>query len=188
VTAPFDEFVSAEEALVVAQRVVETIGDGDLHCPTPCRDWDVAALADHLVDTIARLGAAADVPTVVPDGGSIDQRIQQVTQPILAGWRRHGLTDDVVFSGRTLPAHLALGILCLELVVHGWDFAVALDRSFDVSDAHAAHVLALAQQTLNAQSRATAGFDPPVPVPADAGPLDQLIAFTGRDPLQLDRQ
>jgi hypothetical protein len=25
-------------------------------------------------------------------------------------------------------------------------------------------------------------------VPADAGPLDQLIAFTGRDPLQLDRQ
>ncbi|HEX9498494.1 MAG TPA: maleylpyruvate isomerase N-terminal domain-containing protein, partial [Mycobacterium sp.] len=87
-TAAFDEFVSAEKALIVAQRVVETIGDGDLHRPTPCRDWDVAALADHLVDTIARLGAAVGIQTTVPDGASIDQRIQQVTQPILAGWRR----------------------------------------------------------------------------------------------------
>ncbi|MBW8711521.1 MAG: TIGR03086 family protein, partial [Mycobacterium sp.] len=98
-----------------------------------------------------------------------------------------GLADKVVFSGRTLPAHLALGILSLELLVHGWDFAVALERPFHVSGAHAAHVLGLASQTLNAHSRATAGFDPPVPVPADASPLDQLIAFTGRNPLQLDR-
>jgi uncharacterized protein (TIGR03086 family) len=183
-----DEFTSAEQALVVVHHVVETIGPDDLHRSTPCRDWDVQALADHLVDTIARLGAAAEIQTTVPDCGSIDQRIHQVTQPILAGWRRRGLTDDVVFSGRTLPAHLALGILSLELVVHGWDFAVALDRSFDVSDVHAAHVLGQAQQTLNAQSRATAGFDPPLPVPADTTPLDRLIAFTGRDPLQPDRR
>jgi uncharacterized protein (TIGR03086 family) len=117
---------------------------------------------------------------------AIDQRIQQLTQPILADWRRRGLINDVVFSGRTLPAHLALGILSLELVVHGWDFAVALDRPLQVSDAHAAHVLGLAQQTLTAQSRATAGFDPPVPVPDSAGALDRLIAFTGRDPKQMN--
>jgi uncharacterized protein (TIGR03086 family) len=92
------------------------------------------------------------------------------------------LTDDVVFSGRTLPAHLALGILCLELVVHGWDFAVALHRPIQVSDTDAAYVLGLARQTLNPQSRTTAGSDPPVPVPADASPLDRLIAFTRRNP------
>jgi uncharacterized protein (TIGR03086 family) len=86
----------------------------------------------------------------------------------------------------TLPTRLALGILSLELVVHGWDFAVALCHPLDVSDAHAAHVLGLAQQTITAQSRATAGFDPPVPVPARTGTLDQLIAFTGRDPLRMN--
>jgi uncharacterized protein (TIGR03086 family) len=185
---PVDEFASAEQALVVVHHVVDTIGPDDLHRPTPCRCWDIQALADHLIDTIARLGAAAGIQATVAYGVSIDQRIQEVAQPILTGWRRRGLTDDVGFNGRTLPAHLALGILCLELVVHGWDFAVALDRPLDVSDAHAAHVLGLAQQTLNAQSRATAGFDPPVPVPAGAGALDQLIAFTGRDPLRLDRR
>ena len=182
-----DEFASAEQALAVVHEVVWPISPDDLHSPTPCRDWDVETLAEHLVDTISRLGAAAEIEPTVPNADSIDQRIQQATQPILAGWRRRGLTDDVVFSGRTLPAHLALGILCLELVVHGWDFAVALHRPLHVSDAHAAYVLGLAQQTLTAQSRATAGFDRPVPVPADASALDQLVAFTGRDPLQLDR-
>jgi uncharacterized protein (TIGR03086 family) len=183
-----DEFGCAEEALTVLHNAVRTVGEDDLHRPTPCRDFDVAALADHLIDTISRLGAAAGVPPMVLDGGSIDQRIQQVAQPILAGWRRRGLTDDVVFSGRTLPAQLALGILSLELVVHGWDFAVALDRSLDVSDVLASDVLGLARQTLTAQSRATAGFDPPVSVPAVASLLDRLIAFTGRNPVRMNRE
>jgi uncharacterized protein (TIGR03086 family) len=183
---PVDEFTSAEQALVVLHHVVETIGGDDLHRPTPCREWDVQALADHLIDTIARLGAAAGIQTTVPDGDSIDQRIQELTQPTLGEWRRRGLAGEIVFGGRTLPAHLALGILSLELVVHGWDFAVALHCPLHVSDAHAAHVLGLAQQTLTTQSRATAGFDPPVPVPADAAALDRLIAFTGRDPLRLN--
>ena len=181
-----DEFTSAEQALAAVHHVVATIGDVDLHRPTPCLDWDVAALTDHLIDTIFRLGAAAGIHTAPPTGDSIDQRIQRVTQPILAGWRRRGLVDDVVFSGRTLPAHLALGILSLELVVHGWDFAVALHRALDVSDAHAAFVLELARQTLTAESRVIAGFDPPVDVPANAGELDRLIAFTGRDPQQMN--
>ena len=178
-----NEFASAEEALAAVQHVTQTIGPDDRHRPTPCPDWDVTALGDHLVDTLARLGAAAGIPTDA-HGTSTHQRLQRVTDPILAGWRRRGLTDDVVFSGRTLPARLALGILSLELVVHGWDFAVALDRPLDVSDALAAHVLSLAQQTLTAQSRVMAGFHLPVPVPANAGALDRLVAFTGRDPLR----
>jgi uncharacterized protein (TIGR03086 family) len=177
-----DEFGSADEALVAIHHIVESIGDDDLHRRTPCPDWGVQELADHLIDTIARLGAAVGIPAAATDRGSIDRRIHQVTQPILAGWRRRGLTDDVLFSGRTLPAHLLLGILCLELVVHGWDFAVALDRLSHVSEALAAHVLGLARQTLTAESRVIAGFDPPVPLPADASAFDQLIAFTGRDP------
>ena len=181
-----DEFTSAEQALVALHPVTQTIGPDYLHRRTPCPDWDVEALGEHLIDTISRLAAAAGIQTATPKNGSLDQRIQQLTQPIVAEWRRRGLADDVVFSGRTLPSHLALGILSLELVVHGWDFAVALHRPIPVSDAHAAYVLGLARQTLTAQSRAIAGFDQPVPVPASAGELDRLIAFTGRDPAQGD--
>lgn len=172
----------AEEALAVVHHTVAAIGDDDRHRRTPCPDWDVAALADHLVDTIARLGVAAGLPITVSDGGSIDERIQRLTRPLLAEWGRRGLDGEVHFAERVLPGRLALGIVCLELLAHGWDFAVALDRPFDVPDDLAVHVLRLAHQTLTEQSRATAGFDPPMPVPADADALDRLVAFTGRDP------
>ena len=178
-----DDFASAEQALVVAHQVAQTIGPDDLHRPTPCRDFDVEALADHLTDTIARLGVAVAIEPTVPESVSIDQRIQRLTQPILAEWRGRGSADDVVFGGRTLPGHLALGILCLELLVHSWDFAVALDRPIHVSDGHAAHVLGLARQTLTVESRVAAGFDPPVRVPSTASTFDKLVAFTGRDPV-----
>ena len=180
-----DEFTSADDALTVVHQVVQTIGPDDLRSATPCGDWDVTALADHLIDTISRLGAAAGIAPTGTNAGSIDERIRQVTQAILAGWRLLGLAGDVPFSGRILPSPLALGILSLELLVHGWDFAVALHRPFHASDAHAAYVLGLARQTLTAESRVTAGFGPPVPVSADASCLDQLVAFTGRDPRRL---
>jgi uncharacterized protein (TIGR03086 family) len=181
-----NDFASAEEGLVAVQYVVETIRADDLHRPTPCDEWDLQALAEHLIDTISRLGTAAGIHVPAPGTASIDQRITQVTQPILAQWRRRGLTGDVMFSGRTLPSHLALGILSLELVVHGWDFAITLNRPLPVSDAHAAHVLGLARQTLTTESRATAGFDPPVTTPDHAGALERLIAFAGRDPLRVN--
>jgi hypothetical protein len=110
-----DEFSSAEQALVALHHITQTIGEDDLHRPTPCDHWDVAALAHHLIDTIARLGAAAGLHAAAPNCGSIDQRIQQLMQPILAQWRCRGLSGNVPFSGRTLPARLALGVLSLEL-------------------------------------------------------------------------
>jgi hypothetical protein len=36
---------------------------------------------------------------------------------VLTRWRQRGLSGDVVFGGRTLPAQLAAGVLSLELIV-----------------------------------------------------------------------
>lgn len=180
-----DELSSAQTALTALQRVVHLVGDDDLRRPTPCRDFDVAALADHLVDFISRLGESIGVHISAPDGGTLEQRILQIARRVLAGWRERGLAGDVVFSGRTMPARLAVGVLSLELIVHGWDFAVATDQRLDVSDAHADYVLGLAHQTLTPQSRAGAGFDKPTPVPDNASRLDHLVAFTGRNPALL---
>lgn len=178
-----DELSSAQTALTALRRVVHLIADDDLGRPTPCPAFDVAALADHLVDFISRLGESIGVHISTPDGGTLEQRILQIARLVLVGWRKRGLAGDVVFSGRTLPARLAAGVLSLELIVHGWDFAVATDHRLDVSDDHADYVLGLAHQTLTPQSRATAGFDEPTPVPDDASGLDRLVAFTGRNPL-----
>ena len=43
-------------------------------------------------------------------------------------------------------------------------------------------MLGLANKVITPEGRATVGFADPVAVPDDAPALDQLIAFTGRDP------
>jgi uncharacterized protein (TIGR03086 family) len=177
-----DELSSAEDALAAVIPVLERIDADDLGMPTPCIAYTVAALADHLVNTITRFSAAAGGDLSAPQGTTVGQRVRQATRAALSAWRRRGLCGEVVFGGRALPARIALGVLSLELVVHGWDFAVATRQPLAVSDTHADFVLALAHQTLTPQSRITAGFDDPVPIASDSPALDRLVAFTGRDP------
>jgi len=177
-----DEFAIAEQALASVQNIAGDVRGSDLVRPTPCRGFDVVALVDHLVGTITRLGAAAGLTLPELLGGTIQQRIGQVARAVITGWRQRGLDGAVLFAGRTLTDRLALGILALELTVHGWDLSVALGRHLAVPDGVAEFVLAKAQRTLTARSLAIAGFDPPVPVRDDAVPLDRLVAFTGRDP------
>jgi hypothetical protein len=43
-------------------------------------------------------------------------------------------------------------------------------------------VLGLARELIRPEERSRAGFHDPVEAPEDAGALDQLIAFSGRNP------
>ena len=42
--------------------------------------------------------------------------------------------------------------------------------------------MGVAQKVITPEGRSTAGFDDPVDVAADAGALDRLVAYTGRNP------
>jgi uncharacterized protein (TIGR03086 family) len=177
-----DLLASAEDALTALLAVVHRLDADDLAKPTPCTEYDVAALAEHLVATIGKFSAAAGLDASAPEGTTVAHRIDHVTRTALTAWRRRGLRADVAMGGRMMPAPLALGVLSVELLVHGWDFAVATQHPLEVSDAHADFVLQVARQTLTPHSRITVGFDDPVPFADDGSPLDRLVAFTGRNP------
>jgi len=59
--------MTAASAFEVLRQVVGDIDDDQLGRQTPCRDYDVAALADHVVDSITRISAAAGVVVVPKD-------------------------------------------------------------------------------------------------------------------------
>ena len=175
------ELANAEAALAVLERAVSSVGDGQLANATPCRDYDVAALAGHLVDGLTRISGAAGVVVSAPTGGAITGLID-AGRDAVAGWRRRGIDGDVFFAGRTLAAQDLLGVIGLEFLVHGWDFATAIGETLDVPDDLADAVLELARRTVTSESRRHAGFDEPVIIGTDASALDQLLAFTGRKP------
>jgi uncharacterized protein (TIGR03086 family) len=88
----------------------------------------------------------------------------------------------VPFGKGEMPAKGACGILSVEFLVHAWDFATAVGHEVEAPQPLAEYVLGLAHGIIKPELRGSAGFDDPVEMPADAGALDQLLAFTGRNP------
>ena len=180
---PTDELASAEAALGALQHVLHPISRDELSKSTPCSEYDVMQLTDHLLNSITLLGGAAGAEVPERDtGDSVERQVIGAARPTLDAWHRRGLDDTVTIGTNELPATFAVSILSLELLVHGWDYAAATKHPMNVAESLADYALGLAKKVINPQTRATVGFADPVVVPDDASALDRLIAFTGRDP------
>jgi uncharacterized protein (TIGR03086 family) len=180
---PSDELASAEAALSALQHVLHPISRDELSKSTPCTEYDVMQLTDHLMNSITLLGGAAGAePPERNSEDSVERQIVCAARPALDAWHRRGLTDTVTIGTNEIPATFAVSILSVEFLVHGWDYATATTHPIDVAESLADYVLGLAHKVITPQGRATVGFDDPVAVPDDAPPMDRLIAFTGRDP------
>lgn len=81
-----------------------------------------------------------------------------------------------------MPAPVMAVVALDELVVHGWDLAVATGQEYRSDDDSVRRCLAFAE-SVGDDPEARAGlYGPVVPVPADAPLLDRLLGATGRDP------
>ena len=180
---PTDELDSAEASLAVLQNVLHPIANVDSSRQTPCREFDIAGLTDHLMNSITVIGGAAgaELPERDPTD-SVERQVVAAARPALDAWHRRGLDGTVTFGDNEAPARMMAGILSLEFLVHAWDYAMAMERTPNVPDSLAEYVLGVAQGVITPQGRTAVGFDDPVEVPGDAGALDRLVAYTGRSP------
>ena len=180
---PTDELNSAEATLAVLEHVLHGIADDDWSKQTPCREFDVAALTDHLMNSITTIGGIAGAQFPERDrGDSVERQVVLAARPALDAWRHRGLDGTVPFGSNEAPANIMAGILSLEFLVHAWDYAKATGREVTAPDALSDYVMGLAKTIITPQGRSNVGFDDPVDVAADAGALDRLIAYTGRQP------
>ncbi|OBG61059.1 TIGR03086 family protein [Mycobacterium sp. E735] len=180
---PTDELHSAEDTLGVLQRVLHTIAADDLSRQTPCAEFDVARLTGHLLGSITALGGMVDAE--IPDrdeSDSVEGQVVTAARPTLDAWHRHGLDGTVPFGKGEMPAKNACAVLSIEFLVHAWDYAVAVGHEINAPEPLSEYVLGLAREVIKPEFRGGAGFDDPVDVPEDAGALEQLVAFTGRNP------
>jgi uncharacterized protein (TIGR03086 family) len=182
---PPDELRSAEDTLGVLQNVLHTIAADDLSRQTPCTEFDVSQLTGHLLRSITAIGgmAGAEIPGR-DESDSVERQVVAAARPALDAWHRRGLDGTVPFGTGEMPAKGACAILSLEFLVHAWDYAVAMGHNTNAPEPLSEYVLGLAHNIIRPELRGSAGFDEPVDVPADASALDQLIAFTGRNPAQ----
>lgn len=180
--APQDinQLTAVDATLAILQRVLRGITAADLDRDTPCADFNVTQLLDHLAASVGNIGKALGATVADDAGKSPEERIADLAQPTLEAFARRGLEGTVDMGFAELPATMVASILNLEFLVHAWDFSRALGRDLAVADELTDYVEVLAQQTISDQVRAGGSFAAPAPVGESASSLDRLVAFTGR--------
>ena len=182
-----DELTVGDATLAVCQQVLLGVTQADLDRPTPCTDYDVAGLVDHLVGSLAALAAMAGVEIEITPGNaaSVEARVADAGQQTMEAWHRHGLDGMVKHGDDEMPAAFAASILSVELLVHAWDFAAATGQRVTVSDEVVSYVHERAERLIP-PGRANGSFAAAVEAAPGVAALDRLIAFSGRSARPVD--
>jgi uncharacterized protein (TIGR03086 family) len=170
--------------------LVAGVSPDQLDASTPCPEYDVRALVDHLVGWIQSFAASANGttfegdPSAVRAGDDPAAEFRAAADRLVAGWREHGFDRKVaIMGGDGQPAEMVFNMTVMEYLTHGWDLAVATGQPVPYTEAEAADVLRRAEGTLPAQYRGgEMPFGDIVQVPDDAPTVDRLAGFMGRDP------
>lgn len=174
------------EATMVMQAVIdiEPIGEEELTRPTPCREFDVDALCRHMLDTHELLITGGG-GTPAARTGSIGEQHAAAGTAAVSHWARRGTDGTIDLGGHELRAGMGLSLHTLEVYVHAWDLARALDRPFVAPDSLTSQMWSFAQDFVSDDSRGEfpgAPYAAAVEIPDGTDPVARLIAHTGRDP------
>jgi len=187
-----------EIAMAEFNRAVAAIGDDQWAAATPCSDWTVHDLLNHLVSeqlwvpallggaTIAEVGDRFD-----GDQLGVDPRRAWAESAVAArvAWVQPGAIERTVHLsfGDTTAAEYGWQ-MTLDLAVHGWDLSTAVnsrDHRGDpgvVIDPDLAETLLERFEDQVEQWRGSGIFGPPVPVPDHSDAPTRLLALLGRNP------
>lgn len=170
---------------------VEYLRDDHLSAVTPCPDWTVSDLVNHLVAehlwaprllsgaTVEEVGDRFDGDVVGSDPRGAWEAASAVSQP---AFHRPGVLDGRVHTTSGLIDAEDYGWqMTTDLFVHAWDLARGIGV-VDRLDEEASHAL-YERITPVADSWQSSGmFAPPVPVRESAPVQDRLVGLLGRDP------
>ena len=176
-----ETFECASVTLAACRSVLGRLTADDLARPSPCAEYTTGEVGEHVVRSMVLLASVAGGSVAGSGEGWLDERVTVTGEAALAAWRRRGLDGSVAVGRSTLPASLAVEIIPLELLVHGWDMARATGSAIDVPPEVAEYVLGRARSLITPDKRGRS-FAAEVPAGPSATVLERLIAFTGRQP------
>ncbi|MDG4760865.1 TIGR03086 family metal-binding protein [Micromonospora sp. WMMD710] len=168
--------------------VVRGVADDQLDLPTPCRDYVVRDLLNHLFEVVVNFQELAvkrpvewaEKPDHLGDGWR--DRFAVETDRLVAAWSDPS-TMEGVSPGMGMPQPVVGGMALLDLTVHGWDLAVATGQPYQPAPEAVAELHGLVEQ-LGPTARKMGVFADPTSTPTATGTpnLAHLLSQTGRTP------
>jgi uncharacterized protein (TIGR03086 family) len=175
-----------EQTFTHAEGVIGRVAPDQLGGGTPCREWAVRDLLEHMIGVVDGLGAAAAGRSPAPFALGSDPAAQfsAAAAAALVAWRAPGVLDRVVDSrpGR-MPGRMLASINLLDTATHTWDLAVATGQPAELPEAVAEAALEASRAVVSPELR-SGRFAPEEAAPTGASATQELVAFLGRTPAQ----
>jgi uncharacterized protein (TIGR03086 family) len=155
--------------------------------PTPCKDWTVHDLVDHMVGGGLMIAAAlTQEASAMPAPGT-----DHLPEGPAVGWAGAvaamgaAATPDNLENNRQLPfgempGAMGLSLITADHVTHAWDLARATGQEIAPSDDLVEWAQGVWSVAITDELRNGDAFDVVQPCADDASPIDRLAAFTGR--------
>jgi uncharacterized protein (TIGR03086 family) len=172
-------------ALSAVGDLIAGVREEQWSAPTPCTDWTVRELVNHLV------GMNLVFASLLGDEAPPERGAERIGDDPLGAYRESGSLLTAAFDrpgvlGRIYQGPLGaatgadrLQIRLYDLLAHGWDLARATGQPGELPNDLAEQALAFARVQLATQPR-RGRFDPAQGISDDAPAIDRLAAFLGR--------
>jgi uncharacterized protein (TIGR03086 family) len=175
-----------DQASAALETVLAEVKPAQLDEPTPCPEWSVRQLVNHVVT--GNLTFAGMITGSGPADGSQDHLGEdplKAFQTTVADLRAEFAADGAL--QRTFqtpmgerPGTRLVTTRIIEMSLHGWDLAKATGQTIELSAEVAEHALGTLRMMLSGERTADGPFGVEQPASPTASPADQVAAFAGR--------
>lgn len=186
---PLDLVDLHQRALDATGTIVGRVRDDQMGNDTPCDEWNVRQLLDHVIAgnwwaselaagaTIDDVGQRFDGDNVTADAFAAYEASAMAAQAAFGAPGAMGAPCAVSYG--PVPGSVYCGHRFIDVLVHGWDLATATGQSTDLDPELVAACWAIAEP--QAELLAGSGaFDNVVHLGDDAPPQQRLLALLGR--------
>ncbi len=178
-----DPLVAHERAQEAFAGVLARVNPDQLGAPTPCSEWTIGDLIDHVIGGNERVGlwaANSTEPQARPgDAVSAHRASALAAQNVFAG--PDGMTAMYKLPFGEVPGEVFVGMRTSDVLTHAWDLAFATNQSTDLDPELAVEQLAAARAFVRPEFRGPGRpFGHEQSCSGERVPADQLAAFLGR--------
>jgi uncharacterized protein (TIGR03086 family) len=182
-----DATSSLQEPLRAFEQLITAVRADQWMAPTPCTEWNVRQLVNHVVRGNRMFAAALrgePPPPAEPSDVLGDDPVaafRAASSEVLEAFGQPGAMERMVtVPFGNVPGAVALHLRNTELLVHGWDLARAIGQPATFPEDVAEQEIQFSRGALGQIPPGRTPFGPSQPVAEDAPAVDRLAALLGR--------
>lgn len=176
-----DVLTQLQELDPVVAGVVRRIEPNDLDNQTPCAEFTVRGVLEHMIGGATMFAAAfRGTEPGTPDTDDVLFAFGPTLADLFDAMRQPGALDRTIQAPfGEVPGEYFARFVVLDGLVHGWDLATATAQPYEPSVELVTAAQSFATDAL-APLRDGTTFAEAVEAPPSATPMERLAAFTGR--------